>query len=474
MFSAIKRLSQDHWPVFLLSNISSVMNLVLPLILVRLLAPSDMGLYKTFFLYVSLIPFLTMAGGPVNSIYFWIGKKEDEKRAYIKASWTATTLLSSLIIFPGLIAVYFFHHHFGLTQSSLLMLIIAGFISCPAGHFSEVCIAKGENFLGAGLSTAFEFVKIVGFIFIAWKYRDINLLFTYYFVIMIASLIFMTYLGYRDQSLDFSFDKMRVQEILKYSLPISLSAFFIFIIDKADQLIISAMATPSTFAYYSFGCLVIPPLYLLESSVQKNLIPKLATSFTERKYSEMASHYQKAIADIAYLIVPAIFGLFFFADPIVELLYTKTYLPSVVFLQVFALSYILLLIPHDSVLRASGETKSIMRIYFWLTPFSILLIYLAAKFLDLKYVLAISIVIKLLPKIYCFKLSANIMKVPALALIPFKKLAEFCALSAFLTILCMLAKNLFATPLQWFIVSAPLFAVCYLGFFIFRHMKNSP
>lgn len=473
MHSSIKRLSQDHWPLFLLSNITSVINLILPIILVRLFSPEDMGLYKTFFLYLSLIPFLTMAGGPVNSIYFWIGKKEDERMEYIKASWSATLFLSSLILIPGFIAAFFFHHYFTLSMPALLILVVTGFLVCPAGHFSEVCIARGENVLGAALAMFFEVIKTAGFLFIAWKYQDIDLLFRFYFFMMSGSFVFMTYLGYRDGSLSFEINQERIKEILKYSLPISLSAFFIFIIDKADQLIITTLTSAEAFAFYSLGCLVIPPLYLLETSVQKNLIPKLAHAYTEKHLLNMAHHYKKGIGDIAYLVIPAVFGLFFYASPITELLYTKTYLPSAVYLQVFALSYLLLLIPHDSVLRATGETKVIMKVYFWLTPFSILFIFLAAKYMDLRTTLLISIVIKVLPKLYCFSLSAKLMKTPIKELIPFKRLSQFVGLSALLTLISFASKNLFTNELQWFLVTAPLFALLYLGLFIFKHLRNS-
>lgn len=473
MFSSIKRLSQDHWPVFLLSNFSSVINLILPIILVRLLSPEDMGLYKTFFLYFSLIPFLTMAGGPVNSIYYWIGKKESERDDYVKSTWIATLLLSALILIPGTIAAFFFQKHLSLSLGALLIVVVTGFLTCPAGHFSEVCIARGKNFLGSFLALIFETLKICGFLFIAWKYRNVEWIFYYYLVIMLASFLLMNTLGYKANSISLHIDREKVKEILRYSLPISMSAFFIFIIDKADQLIISGLVSPDLFAFYTFGSLVIPPLYLLETSVQKNLIPKLANLYTEENYSHMALQYKKAIADIAYLIIPAIFGLYFYATPIVELLYTKTYLESSPFLQVFALSYFLLLIPHDSILRATGKTKIIMKAYFWLTPFSLLVIFLAAKYLDLRWTLLISIIIKLLPKIYCFFISANIIKAPVLTLIPIKKLGEFFGAAIFLTIISQASKGLFDSELKWFIVTAPLFAVFYLSFFIFRHIRNN-
>lgn len=473
MISQLKKLKQGHWPIFLLSNISSIVNMILPIVLVRLFSPSDMGLYKTFFLYLSLIPFITMAGGPLNAIYYWMGKNELDRHEYLKSTWMATTLLSAFIFIAGLIIFIFFRHAIIFSPHVFLFLLISGFLVCPSGHFSEVCIARGQTMLGAGLSMSFELIKTLGFILIAYKYQSIDMIFSYFFTMMVISFIFMIYLGIKTDTITFTFDSIRVKEILKYSLPISLSAFLIFIIDKADQIIISGLVPADIFAYYSLGCLIIPPLYLLESSVQKHLIPKLSFHYEQNNFHQAGLDYKKAIGDIAFLVIPAVFGLVFFAKPIINLLYTSQYESSVIFLQIFSLSYLLLLIPHDSILRASGKTATILKIYIFLTPFSFLLIFLSVKHLGVAWALLTSLIIKLLPKIYCFVASARIIKSQVTELIPTKKICEYLILSIVLTVVCYLIRGLFQTEIQWFLVCAPIFAIIYLLTFISLQFKKS-
>ena len=467
----IKRLTKDHWPLFLLSNISSIVNMLLPVILVRLFAPTEMGIYKTFFLYLSLIPFIVMAGGPLNSVYYWMGKTEG-REDYIKATWLVTFILSSLILIPGAFAIVLFNEQLMLSTPLLFILLLSGFLVCPSGHYNEVCIARGNNFLGAGLSVVFELIKTFGFIFIAWKFHDINYLFYYFFTIMFLSFILMTYLGWRDNAVSLKWDSGKISEIFKYSMPVSLSSCLFFITDKADLLIISAVVSPESFAFYSLGCLVIPPLYLLENSVQKNLIPKLASAYTLKDFSQMALDYQKAISDIAYLIIPAVLGLIVFSKPIIKLLYTSQYEQSAVYLQLFALSYLLLLIPHDSILRATAKTDTILKVYSYLTPLSFLLIYISVKFFDLKWALLAGLIIKLMPKIYCMFISAKIIQYKPLDLIPTKRLINYTLMSIILSLISYLTKNLFSNEMQWFFVTAPLFAIFYLSFFISRSSKK--
>lgn len=471
MLTLIKRLSLNHWPVFLLGNISSVINLLLPIILVRLFSPEDMGLYKTFFLYLSLIPFVVMAGGPLNSVYYWMGKTQGRDE-YLQATWLVTLFLSSLIFIPGTVAILLFHQHFSLSIPVLFMLMISGFLVCPSGHYSEVSIAKGNVFVGAGLSVCFEVIKTIGFIFIAWKYRDITTLFTYFFALMIMSSIFMTYLGLKNHSVTFKWDKIRAKEILKYSMPVSLSSCLLFITEKADLLIISAYVSVETFAYYSFGCLLIPPLYLLENSIQKHLIPKLSLHFEQKNYTQMVIDFKKAISDISFLMIPAIFGLIIFAGPIIKILYTSRYADSAVYLKIFALSYILLMIPHDSILRASAKTDTILKIYCYLVPVSFFIIYLSVRFLDLKWALAIGLFLKLLPKLYCLNISARIIQHKVTDLIPYMMLIKYTLMAAFLSAVSLLVKPIFTNELQWFLVITPLFATTYILFFVLQKSRS--
>lgn len=471
MLSLIKRLSLNHWPVFLLGNISSVINLFLPIILVRLYSPEDMGLYKTFFLYLSLIPFVVMAGGPLNSVYYWMGKT-DNQNEYLQATWLVTLTLSSLILIPGTIVILLFHQHFSLSVPVMFMLLISGFLVCPSGHYNEVSIAKGKVFVGAGLSVCFEVIKTIGFVFIAWKYRDINTLFYYFFTIMVLSSILMTYLGLKNNTVTFKWNKARAKEILKYSMPVSLSSCLLFITEKADLLIISAYVSAESFAFYSFGCLIIPPLYLLETSIQKTLIPKLSIHYEKQNFNQMVLDFKKAISDISFLMIPAIFGLIVFATPIIHLLYTSKYADSVIYLQIFALSYILLMIPHDSILRASAKTDTILKVYCYLTPLSFLIIYLSVKFLDLKWALIIGLLLKLIPKIYCLNISAKIIKHKVTDLIPYMMLFKYTFMSVLLSLMSFFVKPLFANELQWFLVISPLFAITYILAFVLPKSKD--
>lgn len=472
MFKPLSKISESHWTIFLLGNISSLANLILPFVLVRILSPEEMGLYKTFFLYLMIIPFLALAGGPVHSVYYWAGMEKSRRTEYIKQSWLVTLFLSSFILTVGFLILSFLNDyitHPGLPMGGLLLI---SFLSCPSGHYGEVCMARGKLLKGTLLALSFELIKIGGFIYVAYAHRNVSSLVNFFLILMIFSFLFMTGLAAKDNSMTLRIKKEKFLHVLRYSLPVSLSSGLYFLMERADQLVLAAYLAPRDFAVYSLGCLTIPPLYLLETSVQKVLIPRLTRSLMAKDYTSSVKEFRKAVEDMAFLIIPGVFGLVFFAPAIIELLFTAQYASASTYLQVFALSYVLLILPHDSAIRASGQTHLILRSSLLMTPLAFLILFLCIGTFSPIWILFFSLVLKLGLKLYLLSVSARILNVRSLDLIPWERLLAFSIVSGCLTLVFLNTRGLFDEQSSWLLVSVALFALIYLSVFLFDYLKN--
>jgi O-antigen/teichoic acid export membrane protein len=469
----IKKLSQGHWPIFILSSFSSMANLFLPIILVRLLTPHDMGIYKIFFLHMSAIPFLFMTGGPINSVYYYVGKPEAERNDYIQSTWQVSLLLSILILIVGFPLGEQLAKWLNFDYQYVMLMLLCGFLWVPGGHFAESKIAYGKTFLGSSYDTAFQFLKVIGFIVIAYTTKNIQYLFMFYAAMLGTKFITTFILGSKNKTISLHFDKAKMKEVFNYCLPISISGCLGFFVDKVDMLILSGQLSAESFAFYSMGCLIVPPLIMLDVSVQKVLIPHLSRTHAEKNWYEASEYFRKAISDIAFLIIPAICGLVFFAKPIVTLLFTDQYLPSVIFLQIFAISYLQYVIPHDAVPRASGHTGWILKIYLLVTPISLISVFIAAKFGGAKEALMTAIIIKFLPKILGLAYSRQIMQWKWSQMFPVKRLLIYSTLALLLSGISLLVRPYFEKELSWFFVCAPIFAILYLGILYIPYKKRS-
>lgn len=470
----IQKFKNGHWPIFLFSSFTSVGNLFLPLILVRLLSTKEIGFYKIFFLHLSAIPFIIMAGGPLYSVYYWSGKTGEEKRTQLNATWTMTVVLSSLALFIGLPLRHILAHRLGLTVDYFTLMLVIGALNCPAAYYAELTIAQGQTFKGSLFSTIIEVIRVTGFIVIAINTASLYHMLQFYVFIYVLKLMIGIYLNKRENQIQFELSKTSIYQTMSYCLPIAFTGLLGFFIDKIDLLSLAGKLNATTFAYYSMGCLAIPPLYLLEMSVQKALIPAISRHFIE-KNSELGTQvYRKSISDIAFLIIPSIFGLMTFAEPIVSLLYTDQYKDSAPYLQIFAISYLLLMIPHDSVPRATGQSGWILKVYCIVTAISIPTMIMATNWLNTKTVLIISIGLKFIPKFWGLHFSKKIMNWQWKEMFPFQKLTLYCLMSGALSLGSLIVEGFFPNKESWFLVCAPIFALVYLALAISYKQEWTP
>jgi glycosyltransferase involved in cell wall biosynthesis/O-antigen/teichoic acid export membrane protein len=464
-------MTQGHWPIFLLSSVSSLGNMFLPILLVRLMDPVDLGHYKIFFLYLATLPYLFMAGGPTHSVFFWVGKDGTQKESALNATWAWSVLLSLSIIALGYPFKHFIAEMLGMPENFVVTMLLAGALLCPSSHFTESAIAHGSGTKGSLFDIFFEVTKTAGFIFIAWIHGEIKYLFYFYTGLMCVKVIVSTLLNYRQFGISFKTDRSSMSKVFKYFIPVSMAGCLGFFVDKLDLLILSGTLDTTSFAFYSMGCLAIPPLYLLECSVQKILIPALSRAHEQQDWKGGLAHYRKAIGDIAFLIIPAVFGLITFARPIVKLLYTEEYMASSTYLRIFALSYLLLLIPHDSVARASGHTKWIFKMYLIITPMSLIIGYFSAKYWGAVGILIVSLFLKSIPKMCGLAFSKKVMNWKLGEMFPEDRLLKYTLLAAALSLVSMYFNHSFASDMVWLLLCSPIFAIIYLGFF---NLKRPP
>jgi len=454
------KFTSDHWPVFVAGIVSSFINLFLPTILVRILPPEDIGIYKIFFLYIHSFTFLSLAGAPLYSVFYFIGK--DNGRSYVDHAWKSSILLSIMALILGLIFSPFIAAKISLTLNQTILILLTGALITPSSFYGEYLVAKGNTVAGPLFHSSFEVLKGIGIILCAYYTRDINTTFYFFGISFLLKFILSLALGIKAKVLTPRIDKLKLKEILTYCAPMSTAGLLGFFLDKVDMLTLSSYLNPRDFAFYSIGCLMVPPLLILEMSVSKVLMPKLSRLWHEKKLSEMAISFKKAQEDISYLMIPAVFGLYIFSKPIIEILFTSEYLESVAYLKIFAFSYLAYIIPHDTIARASGNTKWILKVNLVITPISLITVAYSAKEYGALYALILTVFYRFIPKIWgLFYTSKNTMT-KVVDLIPFSAFINNLVINAILCAFVLSFKYKFNSDIKWFLVCGPLYAV---GFF---------
>lgn len=466
------RLKQGHWPVFFISLLAAVMNLFLPIILVRLLSTEDIGTYKIFFLYAQSIIFISLAGGPLYSVYYFVGKKVGSNR-YLEQAWILNFAISLFCALLGFIFIEQISNLISMSEKNTMLLLLSAITSAPGGFYGEYLVAKGSRISGSLFNSGFDILKTFVIIGAVYVTGDLHIAFWSFGILFAIKLLIAIILSIREKLITFTFDKEKMREVITYCAPISIAGAMSFIVEKIDMIILSTRLDPIQFAFYSMGCLIVPPLLLLEMSVQKVLIPNLSKAFHDDNFSDMINSYRQAQSDISYIMIPALFGLVIFNRPIIEILFTAEYMESAFYLQIYAFTYLTYIIPHDSIPRATGNTKWILKMYLIMTPLSIAVVYYCAGRFGAPGALISSIFFMYVPKIPGLIYSARLTQTTVGKLIAWRAHLFFTLINVILMAICFGLKPFFTTEKMWFIVLGPLYAFTYLGLVnLIKHFKK--
>ncbi len=329
----------SHWPLTITGGAVSLLNMFLPLVLVRVLDRSAMGVYKAYFLYMALIPWIFLTAGIGNGLSHWAGYDDKRRQEATRASWTALLVLAGIYLVVALSLQQQMADFLGWSLLQFQLLLAGALMLMLGGFFEEAAVAWGAVRRGAWFSSGFDLVRTISMAFAAWHFRSIEAVFVAHIAILSIKISVGVVWGHRLGFQRILFRKSVLLPVLKYAMPVSLAAAVSVATGYSDQILLSRWMGPGDFALYSFGCLLVPPLMIFEQSVNKVLIPELSRAFVDGHINEARNKYKKATSELAWLHIPAAVGLALFADPVVELLYTNQYEGSAVFLRLYALNY---------------------------------------------------------------------------------------------------------------------------------------
>ncbi len=437
-------MKQSHWPIFFLSSIASVINMVMPFILVRLISPAEMGAYKVFFLYLGMVPYLLFSGGFVHGVYYWCSKENGGKEYYKQIYWL--NLVSGLLLIICVsLAVYLLPHSFD-RDIPVIAFILSSFFFNSNSFFPEVMTAKGHVIKGPLIEGTFEMIKVLTILIIAWRTQNTAFIFWGYTIFTAFKFLVYHTLLTSKGLVTFRPHFPTLKKIYSYSMPMSVMGLLSQFVEKFDLLILTTFLAKKDFAMYSMGCLMIPPLVLLDMAMHKVLIPKLSHSLGQKDYKKSLDLLHEGIRDNALLIIPSVFGLAYFAPELVHLLFTDQYVQAIPFLQIFAFSYLSYILPHDALFRASGKTRFLFKIYLYWTPINTLLIFATAYLGAPLQVLMVSVLIRFIPKFIGLYFTAREIQTSFWRIFPRRTLATF---SITILVLIGVSHYLLRPRLNW-------------------------
>jgi O-antigen/teichoic acid export membrane protein len=348
-------------PLMLGRGGATVLGFALPLILTRLLPQAEFGTYKQIWLVVSTAYFMLQLG-LAQSLYYFLPRKDGRQQAWLtQASISLLTL--GILCGAGLygarfaIARQFANPElagFGLPMALITLLMIA------AAPLEISLTAEGRVRTAAWVIFLSDALRVAGSVVPLFLGLGLQGFFWAYVIHGALRFTLQCFCFFRRGRPRMDWGLMREQ--LSYALPFGAAVLLDIPQRTFHQWAVGWTVDAAAFAIYAQGCFQVPIINLLYAPISDILQVRLA---------EPGGHEQKvhlfhdANLRLAAVFFPFTAGMAAAASLFVPALFTHLYDPSVPIFRVAILITPFSALPLDGVLRATGHTRYLFRIFFW-------------------------------------------------------------------------------------------------------------
>ena len=310
---------------------NTVLQLISPIILVRLFDLNSYGQYQKFNLYALIFLNLFSFGISSNLLYFL---NKYPKKLSVLVSHTCGLLFFASII--GIIAAYALNDFIFSKDSInyLLPLIVLIFFQLNMAFWDVFWIALKKPYYVLCYSTTINFIKIFGLIAIA--YLTINVVYVIWWlcIVQVCRFIFVIINAVKRKWLTFNYEKLIMKEQIKYFYPIGTTSSIRSLNDKLGSMFIAQTLGLEALALYSIGSRNIPVIPLVRSSIVDTVFPEIVERGTQSDDKAILL-WQKANVIITGAIFPFFIAGVFYAKEIISTIFTNQYLEAVPIFRIY-------------------------------------------------------------------------------------------------------------------------------------------
>jgi len=131
------------------------------------------------------------------------------------------------------------------------------------------------------------------------------------------------------------FDGQRLRAQLHYALPFALGNALFLLRAQADQWVVASLLSTASYAMFSIGAVLQPVGTLIRAPVLNAVMARLNAACAAGDKAEAASLLARSNGSAAFFLLPVAGGLMLVAPELVEIIYTRKYLPTVPVMQVY-------------------------------------------------------------------------------------------------------------------------------------------
>jgi O-antigen/teichoic acid export membrane protein len=339
-----------------------VSTFMIPVVLVRVLDPTEFGTYKQLFLvYATLYGIAPL--GMAECLYYFLPL--DQARAGRCVANSVLGLLATGLLCLVLLVVVGPTLADGMGNPSFAahMVLLGLFVTLTmmSAVTEIVMITRHRHRLSAIVYTASDAMRALCLIVPALIWRDVQ-------AVMVGAVAFacvralgtIAYLR-TELARELRPDLPMLRKQLAYALPFAAAVSLEIGQGSLHQFVVAHSFDPATFAVYSVGCLQIPLVDFVATGAGSVLMVKMAERSGPAEQSARLELWYEAVRKLAGLLVPLVVLLLVAGRELIMFLFTERFAASVPIFLIFSLTIAFAALPTDSALRSFGQTGVLLR-----------------------------------------------------------------------------------------------------------------
>lgn len=436
------------------------------IVLARLLSPDDYGVVGFIMIFVGLADVL-IDGGLGNALI----QKKDINRDDISTVFTTNMLLSIALFVLLFFLAPFIENYVNIENFGLFLRVEAVMILLRTLYVVHFSILNREmDFqkiaiisLGASTLSTVVAISMAYTGFGVWSLIVRNLAIDFVSVVL--------YFLYCKIDFSIYISKVHLKSLFSYGFFVAISNLAESLYSNIVSFVLGKKFSVKELGYYNQAyALEQIPVYSVTSVLNQVIFPFLSKEQDDKK--KMNADMEKSLYVMSFLMYPLMSFLIFFAKPIIVLLYSEKWLPSVPFFQILCVIGFVNFIYHlnRSVLKAVGKANVLFYTQIAVCVIGIVLIMASIKMGIFAVVMSVSI------SSIIGMVIVTVFSGPYIELNLFKQLK-----CVFLNLIISLAAGAFVywvvsfwnlTPLVLLIVSFLCYAVVYLLVHYILHTQS--
>lgn len=334
---------------------------ILSIILARLLMPEDYGIIALVVVFVSICNRLVVGGFSTSLVQKKDADNMDFSTVFFFSLITSLFLYAILFLCAPLIADFYSGFDrkllIDIVRVMGIQLIVSAVNSVQSAYVSKTMQFK-KTFAPTMISVTISAIVGIGLAYAGygvWALVAQNLVQDFSRMIVLWIVV-----RWRPQ-LKFSFE--RFKSLFSYGWKIFAASIIKVLYNDLRSIVIGKAYTPADLAYYNKGQ-SFPQL--IESNVGGTIDSVLfpAISKTQDSKEGMLALLRRAIKTSTYVLMPMLMGLAAVAAPLIEILLTEKWLPSVPYMQIICFTFMFMPIEIDNLqaIKAMGRSDLALKL----------------------------------------------------------------------------------------------------------------